>query len=108
MNNLSTFESANCYIVSEAGKYKFKTVKGNSSTSVGNLSTCEVLWESFGTATTPSMSGSECSCGAGLFGLAFLPVAELGGGDAGFLFELRCEILRVLELEYDGYFLDGS
>ena len=24
--NLSYFESANCYIVSEAGKYKFKTV----------------------------------------------------------------------------------
>ena len=69
--NLSTFEPANCYIVSKAGKYKFKTVKGNSSTSVGNLSTCEVLWESFGTATTPSMSGSECSCGAGALGLPF-------------------------------------
>ena len=53
--NLSYFESANCYIVSEAGKYKFKTVKGNSSTSVGNLSTCEVLWESFGTSTTPTI-----------------------------------------------------
>ena len=53
--NLSYFESANCYIVSEAGKYKFKTVKGNSSTSVGNVSTCEVLWESFGTSTTPTI-----------------------------------------------------
>ena len=52
------------------------------------------------------MSGSEYSCGAGAFGLAFLPVAEFGGGDAGLLFELRCEIFRVLELEYDGYFLD--
>ena len=40
--------------------------------------------------------------------LFLLPVAELGGGDACFLFELRCEIFRVLELEYDGYFLDGS
>ena len=55
MNNLSTFESANCYIVSEAGKYKFKTVKGNSNESVGSVSSCEVLWESFGTATTPSI-----------------------------------------------------
>ena len=38
-------------------------------------------------------------------GTIHLPVAEFGGGDAGFLFELRCEIFRVLELEYDGYFL---
>ena len=53
--NLSSFESANCYIVSEAGKYKFKTVKGNSNESVGSVSSCEVLWESFGTATTPSI-----------------------------------------------------
>ena len=69
--NLSTFEPANCYIVSKAGKYKFKTVKGNSSTSVGNVSTCEVLWESFGTATTPSMSGSECASSAVALGLPF-------------------------------------
>ena len=53
--NLSYFQSANCYIVSEAGKYKFKTVKGNSNESVGSVSSCEVLWESFGTATTPSI-----------------------------------------------------
>ena len=37
-----------------------------------------------------------------------LPVAEFGGGDSGFLFELRCKVFRILELEYDGYFLDGS
>ena len=53
--NLSYFESANCYIVSEAGKYKFKTVKGNSNESVGSVSSCEVLWESFGTSTAPSI-----------------------------------------------------
>ena len=53
--NLSTFESSNCYIVSEAGKYKFKTVKGNSKESVGSVSSWEVLWESFGTSTAPSI-----------------------------------------------------
>ena len=53
--DLSSVESANCYIVSEAGKYKFKAVKGNSNESVGSVSSCEVLWESFGTATTPSI-----------------------------------------------------
>ena len=71
MNNLSTFESANCYIVSEAGKYKFRTVKGNSNESVGSVSSCEVLWESFGTARTPSMSGSECASSAVALGLPF-------------------------------------
>ena len=53
--DLSGAASANCYIVSERGIYKFRTVKGNRRTSVGNVSTCEVLWESFGTATTPSI-----------------------------------------------------
>ena len=55
VSDLSSVGTANCYIVSKSGAYKFKTVKGNSSTSVGNVSTCEVLWESFGTSTTPSI-----------------------------------------------------
>ncbi|MGM9768642.1 MAG: hypothetical protein ACI3Z0_09305 [Candidatus Cryptobacteroides sp.] len=51
--DLSATESANCYIIASEGKYRFKTVKGNSTTSVGNVSSCEVLWETFGTSTTP-------------------------------------------------------
>ena len=47
-------QTANCYIVSNAGTYSFPTVKGNSWTSVGNVSRAEVLWESFGTSTAPS------------------------------------------------------
>ena len=46
--------SANCYIVSSPGVYKFRTVKGNSSISVGTVASAAVLWESFGTSTTPS------------------------------------------------------
>ena len=53
--NLSSNGTANCYIVSKAGAYKFKTVKGNSVTSVGAASTAAVLWESFGTSTTPNV-----------------------------------------------------
>ncbi|MBQ7517305.1 MAG: Ig-like domain-containing protein [Bacteroidales bacterium] len=52
--DLSSSESANCYIVSSVGAYRFNTVKGNSSTSVGSVSKAEVLWESFGTSTAPS------------------------------------------------------
>ncbi len=53
--DLSSSSTANCYIVSSANSYVFKTVKGNSSTSVGFVASIEVLWESFGTSTTPSI-----------------------------------------------------
>ena len=52
---LSQSGAANCYIISQAGSYKFSTVKGNSSTSVGAVNYAEVLWESFGTATVPAV-----------------------------------------------------
>ena len=53
--NLSVYGTANCYVVSETGFYSFKSIKGNSSTSVGTVSSVGVLWESFGTNTTPSV-----------------------------------------------------
>ena len=53
--NLSANGTANSYIVSEAGNYKFETVKGVSSTSVGTVSEAEVLWESYGTTAAPSV-----------------------------------------------------
>ena len=45
--------SANCYIVSKSGLYKFRTVKGNSTESVGTVTSTDVLWESFGTDVAP-------------------------------------------------------
>ena len=53
--DLSVSGTANCYVVSEAGLYKFKTVKGNRSTSVGIVASAEVLWETFGTDVKPSV-----------------------------------------------------
>ena len=49
------FDAANCFIVSESDTYSFKTVKGNSSESVGSVASAEVLWESFGTSETPKV-----------------------------------------------------
>lgn len=46
--NLSSSASANSYIVSEAGLYKIKTVKGNSNTPVGNTVSGSILWECVG------------------------------------------------------------
>ena len=51
--DISSSGSANCYIVSESGLYKFKTVKGNSNESVGSVASASILWETFGTDTTP-------------------------------------------------------
>ena len=51
--DLSSSGSANCYIVSNGGLYKFKTVKGNSSESVGNVASASILWETFGTSEAP-------------------------------------------------------
>ena len=53
--HLSAVASANCYIISSPGAYKFNTVKGNSSESVGAVASAEVLWESFGTDTAPAV-----------------------------------------------------
>ena len=56
LTNLSASGTANCYIVSSAGNYKFNaSVKGNSNESVGTPVSAEVLWESFGTNVTPSV-----------------------------------------------------
>ena len=53
--NLSEEGTANSYIVSESGSYKFTPTKGNSSTPVGSIKSVEVLWESFGTNVTPNV-----------------------------------------------------
>ena len=45
--------TANCYIVSGAGTYKFPPVKGNSNELVGTVASVDVLWETFGTAEAP-------------------------------------------------------
>ena len=53
--DLSENGTANSYIISAAGSYKFTTVKGNSSESVGAVASAAILWESFGTAVTPNV-----------------------------------------------------
>ena len=53
--DLSASGSANCYVVSAPGRYSLKTVRGITSASLTNVSSVEVLWESFGTAVTPGV-----------------------------------------------------
>jgi hypothetical protein len=58
--DLSKLGTANCYIVSQSGTYKFKAVQGNSNESVGNVSSVDVLWESFGTSVVPEIGDLVC------------------------------------------------
>ena len=54
--NLSAKSSANCYIVSQSGSYCFPIVRGNASSNwLSQTKSSEVLWESFGTSTAPSV-----------------------------------------------------
>jgi len=57
-----SYKTANCYIVSEPGYYIFKAFKGNSQQLAGSGSdlhpegvpiSADILWESFGTSTSP-------------------------------------------------------
>ncbi len=57
ITDLSALGTANCYIVSEAGKYRFRVdVKGNSTDPVGTVSTCTVLWQTDMTSSYTSAS----------------------------------------------------
>ena len=53
--DLSAEGTANCYLIKEAGNYKFKAVQGNLDATVGNVKSVEVLWESFGTDVQPNV-----------------------------------------------------
>ena len=53
--DLSAEGTANCYHVSRTGQYRFKAVKGNTETTVGDVNTVEVLWEAFGTDVMPNV-----------------------------------------------------
>ncbi|MBO5419058.1 MAG: hypothetical protein J6A22_03140 [Bacteroidales bacterium] len=51
--DLSLRESANSYIVPEKGLYKFKALKGYTNGQIGDIASCTILWESFGTSVAP-------------------------------------------------------
>ena len=54
--DLSASGTANCYVVPQAGFYKFDaSVKGNSTETVGTPASAEVLWETFGTGVKPNI-----------------------------------------------------
>ena len=55
VEDLSEMGAANSYIVSRAGTYSFKAVKGNSDILVEGIQGVKVLWETFGTNVKPTL-----------------------------------------------------
>ena len=53
--DLASSGNANCYIVTDSGRYRFPTYKGNGKSAVGVVHSVETLWESFGTSKTPKV-----------------------------------------------------
>lgn len=53
--DLSSDGTANSYIVSQSGDYKFLAAKGNTRNMVGQVEGVQVLWESYGTSESPSV-----------------------------------------------------
>ena len=85
--------TANCYIVSGPGNYKFAAVKGNGSEAVGKgngseavgtVATVEVLWETFGTSATPNKGDliAEVSYDNAKNAVCFTTAAEFRKGNA--------------------------
>ena len=74
--------TANCYLVSKSGQFKFPALKGNSSESVGDVASATVLWESFGTSEAPSTGDliRSVGCRNGLIG--FETAADFREGNA--------------------------
>ena len=55
--NLSATSTANCYVVSQRGNYCLLVASGNiwSPSLYSATTTASVIWESFGTSTTPNV-----------------------------------------------------
>ena len=80
--DLSKDGTANCYIVSEAGDYKFKAVKGNSTESVGTVAKAELLWETVNTTTAPDANSIIASVSYSEGFVIFSTPATLKPGNA--------------------------
>jgi uncharacterized protein (TIGR02145 family) len=80
--DLSEKGTANSYIVSEAGDFKFKAVKGNSTESVGTIDKVELVWETNNTATAPDANGIIAKVGKDDNYITFSTPATLVPGNA--------------------------
>jgi len=80
--NLSKNESANCYIITAAGDYKFAPVKGNSEESVGAVAKAELYWETYNNDQEVAVNSVIASVGFADGFITFSTPATLKSGNA--------------------------
>ena len=80
--DLGKKETANSYVVTAAGDYKFKAVKGNTAESVGAVATAEILWETDNTTTAPAAGGIISAVGVDGEYITFTTAPGLKPGNA--------------------------
>ena len=80
--DLGASGTANCYVVLQGGSYKFKAVKGNSTTSVGSVARAALLWETCNTDQAPKRFSIIESYGVDGSYITFKTPAELKAGNA--------------------------
>jgi hypothetical protein len=80
--DLSAVESANSYLITKAGDYKFKAVKGNSAESVGAAAKAEVIWETENSDTAPEVNAIIAKVGVANGYVTFSTPATLKPGNA--------------------------
>ena len=80
--NLSKQGTANSYVVTEAGEYKIKAVKGNTEESVGAVASAEILWETWNNQETVTPNSVIASVGVDGDFITFATPATFHAGNA--------------------------
>ncbi len=80
--DLSKKGTANSYIVTEAGEYKIKAVKGNTDESVGSVASAEILWETWNNQETVTANSVIASVAVDGDYITFATPATFQAGNA--------------------------
>ena len=80
--NLGKKGTANCYLVTEAGEYKFPLVKGNTEESVGAVAKAALLWETWNNQEEVAANSVIASVGYADDFITFATPATLKPGNA--------------------------
>ena len=82
VKDLSKNGSANCYVVTAAGDYKFAAVKGNSTESVGAVASAAILWETWNNAEAVTANSVIAKVGVEEGAITFSTPEALKPGNA--------------------------
>ena len=80
--DISAAGTANCYIVTAAGAYKFPAVKGNGTDSVGSVASASIVWESCNNAEAVTANSVIWAVDADASYVYFLTPNTLKAGNA--------------------------